>query len=161
MKSIRHLQNIKIHDNYSTPPNLYAIGCMKFGLRPTLDVCATKENTKCINFITEKEDSLLFEWLEPFFMNPPYSKVQQFMKKAYYQHLKHGVPALILVFAKTDTKWWHNFVEDKAETHFIKGRIKFFKDGYETKNSAPYPSVWIIYRPEITAEINRLKKEIS
>ena len=76
------------------------------------------------------------------------------MKKAYYQHLKHGIDGLILVFAKTDTKWWHSFVEDKAEIHFIRGRIKFFKDGYETKNSAPYPSCFLIYRLERTLKLN-------
>ena len=154
MKSIKHLENIKIHDDYGTPPSLYAQGCQKYEIFPTLDVCATEQNTKCRNFFTEKQDSLMYEWKETFFMNPPYSKVDKFMKKAYYQHLKHGIDGLILVFAKTDTKWWHSFVEDKAEIHFIKGRIKFFKDGYETKNSAPYPSCFLIYRLERTLKLN-------
>jgi len=136
------------------PPNLYSIACLKFNIIPKIDVCATEKNSKCAKFITEKEDSLLVEWKQTFFMNPPYSKVEKFMKKAYYQHIKHGVEGLILVFAKTDTKWWHEFVENKAEVHFIKGRIKFFKDGYETKNSAPYPSVWLIYRVKQTKELS-------
>lgn len=154
MKSIRHLANIKIHDDYGTPPSVYARACMKYDIYPSLDVCATQENAKCKKFFTEKQDSLMYEWKETFFMNPPYSKVEKFMKKAYYQHLKHGIDGLILVFAKTDTKWWHSFVEDKAEIHFIKGRIKFFKDGYETRNSAPYPSCFLIYRLERTLKLN-------
>ena len=87
-------------------------------------------------------------------MNPPYSNVAVFMRKAYYQHLKKNLDGLILCYAKTDTKWWHSFVEGKAEIHFIKGRIKFYKNGKITQNSAPYPSVWIIYRVKKTAEIN-------
>lgn len=158
-KAIKHLANIKIQDNYGTPPSLYAQACQKYNIFPTLDVCATEQNAKCSKFITEKEDSLLFQWEETFFMNPPYSKVEKFMKKAYYQHLKHGVEGLCLIFAKTDTKFWHNFVENKAEVHFIKGRIKFYKDGYPTKNSAPYPSCFVIYRLERTAEINSKRKD--
>ena len=146
MKSIKHLANIKKHDQWETPFKLYYEALHQFDLTPTLDVCATKKNKKCLHYITEKEDSLVFEWLEDVFMNPPYSRVEDFMKKAYYQNQKHKTNILILVFAKTDTKWWHSFVENKAEVHFIKGRIKFLRDGIESKNSAPYPSCWIIYR---------------
>jgi len=160
MKSIKHLENIRIGDDYETPPTLFDQACINYQIRPTLDVCASEKNTKCKNFFTEKQDSLMYEWRETFFMNPPYSKVDRFMKKAYYQHLKHGIDGLILVFAKTDTKWWHNFVEDKAEIHFIKGRIKFYKNGFQTKNSAPYGSCFLIYRLQRTLEINKNKQEI-
>jgi len=146
LSSIKHLANIRIQDNYETPEDLYFDWCNKFQIFPTLDVCATKENTKCKNFITEQEDSLLFEWNETFFMNPPYSKVGKFMKKAYYQYKKNQVEGMILIFAKTDTQFWHSFIEGKAEVHFLKGRIKFLKDGFKTKNSAPYPSCIVIYR---------------
>jgi phage N-6-adenine-methyltransferase len=153
LKSIKHLSIIKIQDNYETPDDLYYDLCNKFKIFPTLDVCATKENSKCINCITEEEDSLLFQWNETFFMNPPYSKVAKFMKKAYYQHLKNKVEGMILIFAKTDTQFWHSYIEEKAEVHFIKGRIKFLKDGYRTKNSAPYPSCIVIYRLQRTKEL--------
>jgi len=155
MKSIMHLQNIKIHDNYETPPILFDQACLKFKIRPTIDVCANEKNSRCAKFITEIEDSLTFEWYETFFMNPPYSKIEKFMRKAYYQSKKHKIEGLILTYSKTDTKWWHSFVENQAEVHFIKGRIKFFKKGIQTQNSAPYPSCWIIYRLEKTPQINR------
>ena len=149
MKSIKHLSIIKKHDKWETPDKLFYQALAKFKVKPTLDVCASRKNSKCIHYITEAEDSLCFEWLEDFFMNPPYSRVTEFMKKAYYQTQKHGVTGLILVFSKTDTKWFHSFIEGnpKAEVHFVKGRIKFLQDGIESKNSAPYPSCWIILRP--------------
>ena len=47
----------------------------------------------------------------------------------------------------------HRFVENKAEVHFQKGRIKFLDnngnvklDKHGREQSSPYPSVWIIYR---------------
>jgi len=153
LSSIKHLANIKVKDDYETPYDLYYDSCRKFNIFPTLDVCATKKNTKCKNYITEQEDSLLFQWEETFFMNPPYSRVSEFMKKAYYQHLKHNVEGMILIFAKTDTKFWHSFIEGKAEVHFIKGRIKFLKNGFKTKNSAPYPSCFVIYRLQRTKQL--------
>ena len=153
MSSIKHLQNIQVQDDYETPQDLYTDSCRKFNIFPTLDVCATRINSKCLHFITKKEDSLLFEWKETFFMNPPYSRVFDFMKKAYYQHIKHGVEGMILIYAKTDTKFWHSFIEGKAEVHFIKGRIKFLKNGIKTKNSAPYGSCIVIYRLQRKKEL--------
>jgi len=155
MSSIKHLANIKIKDDYETPYDLYYDSCQKYKIFPTLDVCANKKNTKCKNYFTEQDDSLTKEWTQTFFMNPPYSRVADFMKKAYYQHKKNKVNGMILIFAKTDTKFWHSFIENKAEVYFIKGRIKFLKDGFKTKNSAPYPSCFVIYRLESSIELNR------
>ena len=75
------------------------------------------------------------------------------MKKAYYDSKTFGVEGICLIFAKTDTKFWHSFIEGKAEVHFIKGRIKFLKHGFKTKNSAPYPSCFVIYRLERTKQL--------
>jgi len=47
-----------------------------------------------------------------------------------------------LVPARTDTRWFHNLVYGKAkEIRFIKGRLKFGG----SKNSAPFPSMVVIY----------------
>lgn len=50
-----------------------------------------------------------------------------------------------LVPARTDTKWFHDWVLNRAEIRFIRGRLHF--NG--SKNSAPFPSMLAIYRPEI------------
>lgn len=47
-----------------------------------------------------------------------------------------------LLPARTDTKWWHEWVAPYAELRFVKGRLKFGG----AKNSAPFPSVVAIYR---------------
>lgn len=72
--------------------------------------------------------------------------VSEWLEKGYIQHLKHNVDGMILTFAKTDTKWWHEFVEDKAEVHFIKGRLRFNSGGIRSAYPAPYGSCFIIYR---------------
>ena len=133
-------------DEWETDSQMLRDACAKYKVFPKMDVCSTVENYKFENYFTKYYDGLTQDWDEDFFMNPPYSEVDTWMPKAYYEHRKNNVNGLILVYSKTDTKWWHKYVEGKAEVHFIEGRVKFLKDGIKSKNSAPYPSCWIIYR---------------
>ncbi|MEO9276947.1 MAG: DNA N-6-adenine-methyltransferase [Nitrososphaera sp.] len=161
-KSVQHLQNIKVQDEYGTPTEIFEQACRDFHVQPRLDVCATEKNTKCPLFYTKYNDALSEDWQYDFFMNPPYSRVAEFIKYAYEQHKKCNVNALILTYAKTDTVWWHEYIEGKAEIHFIQGRLKFLdQNGTITKNSAPYPSVWIIYRRNSSLEIIKQKDDFK
>jgi len=54
------------------------------------DVCATTQNTKFEKYFTPKDDSLHKVWSEDFFMNPPYSEITLWMKKAYESHRKNN-----------------------------------------------------------------------
>ena len=55
-----------------------------------------------------------------------------------------GGVAVMLIHARTDTGWFHDFVYGKAELRFIRGRLHF--NG--SKWNAPFPSMLAIYRPE-------------
>lgn len=150
--AVQHLSIIKENDNWETPTKLITDFFFKHKLFPRLDVCTTKKIADrqglfpC--YFTKKDNALRKEWTEDFFMNCPYKKKAVWIDYAYQQAVKHKVTGICLTFAKTDTKWWHWFVEDNpnAEVHFIKGRLKFLHNGKISKNSAPYPSVWIIFR---------------
>ena len=48
----------------------------------------------------------------------------------------------MLIPARTDTKYFHDFIWNKSEIRFVKGRLKFG----ESKNSAPFPSMVVIYK---------------
>lgn len=48
----------------------------------------------------------------------------------------------MLLPARTDTRWFHEYIYGKAEVRFIKGRLKF---GGST-NSALFPSMVVIFR---------------
>lgn len=82
------------------------------------------------------------EWGGVAFCNPPYSQIKEWVKKAYEEHQK-GKTVVLLIPSRTDTKWWHEFVMKASEIRFIKGRLKFG----EAKNSAPFPSAIIVFRP--------------
>ena len=108
----------------------------------TLDVCATPENAKCARFFTVADDGLRQEWTGICWMNPPYERVIcKWMKKAWESSLT-GAAVVCLVPARTDTRWWHDYAV-KGEIHFIRGRLKF--GGH--RNSAPFPSAVVVFRP--------------
>ena len=145
MKSIQHLHHITSNDEWITPMPLLRKAMFTYDVLPFLDVACTKSNAQFSEFYT---DSLNKDWNKDYFCNPPYSKIYDFISYGYEQCKKHNVTGMFLTFAKTDTKWWHEFVEGMAEVHFIKGRIKFINPAtmQPSKNSAPYPSCFIIYR---------------
>lgn len=72
------------------------------------------------------------------FCNPPYGAGME-------KWLQRGLEAAIAVFlipARTDTRWFHEWVLPFAkEIRFIKGRLKFG----DATNSAPFPSMLVIY----------------
>jgi site-specific DNA-methyltransferase (adenine-specific) len=153
-KAVQHLQGITTQDEYGTPRWLYDMMQLKAGFTPLLDTCSNIFNPKCTKFYTINDNALSKPWDVDFFMNPPYSKVRQFVKYGYEQHLKHNVNGLVLTYAKTDTKWFHGQVYEKAEIHFIEGRLRFMDyHGNPTPHPAPYPSMWFVWRkkPDLEA----------
>lgn len=81
------------------------------------------------------------EWGSSTFVNPPYSKIKFWVKKAFEEHCK-GKLVVMLIPSRTDTKWWHEFIMRAEEIRFIKGRLKFAG----TKWNAPFPSCIVVFR---------------
>lgn len=108
----------------------------------TLDPCCTKKSAKCKKFYTKKENGLIQSWRgERVFMNPPYGQeISQWVKKAWTEFYTHDrVFIVALLPARTDTKWFHDYIYRIAQIEFIKGRLKFG----DSKNSAPFPSMLV------------------
>lgn len=111
-----------------------------------IDACASDENHKLPNYYTEKDDALTKSWWGNVFMNPPYGRhIGEFVRKAYEEHLRDPDRFIVmLVPARTDTKYWHDYIQDKSTVKFLKGRLKFEING-EAMDAAPFPSVVVIY----------------
>jgi len=78
-------------------------------------------------------------------MNPPYGKnIVHWMRKAYHES-QIGALVVCLIPARTDTKWWHDYVMKSSEIRFISGRLNFGNE----KQSAPFPSCIVIFYPEL------------
>ena len=135
-------------DNWATPQKLFNELDAEFHF--TLDVCATSENAKCNRYFTPEIDGLSQFWgNDTVWCNPPYGRaIGEWVKRAFDTHCINNNTIVMLLPARTDTKWFHQYIYGKAEIRFIKGRLKF---GSST-NSAPFPSMIVIFRGERSGE---------
>lgn len=137
----------KASDEWETPQWLFELLDDEFYF--DCDAAATKRNTKCKEWMTHALSHNWYhfnevEWhtskMEVFFLNPPYSQIAVFMKKAYEESL-NGAIVVCLIPCRTDTRYWHNYVMQAQEIRFIKGRLQFSN----MQNSAPFPSCIVIF----------------
>jgi phage N-6-adenine-methyltransferase len=124
---------------WETPQDLFDELNKEFDFK--LDVCATKENAKCSDYLTKEVNGLECGWdLGWVWMNPPYGReIKDWVKKASEER-----EVVALLPARTDTRWFHDYIYKKkaVEIRFIKGRLKFGK----ATNSAPFPSMLVIFK---------------
>jgi phage N-6-adenine-methyltransferase len=129
-------------DLWYTPQDFYDELNAEFNF--TLDPCSTAENAKCSTYFTRDDDGLSRQWApHTVYMNPPYGReIGEWMRKA-YEESRNGATVVCLVPARTDTRWFHDYVNGIAdEVRFVKGRLKFGG----SKDSAPFPSMVVVYR---------------
>ena len=131
-------------DNWSTPQDFYEKLNEEFNF--TLDPASDDKNHKCEKYFTEKESGLLQNWQgQTVFCNPPYGKViGDWVRKAHEEAQKPNTTVVMLIPARTDTKYFHEDIYKKHEIRFIKGRLKFGN----SKNSAPFPSMVVVMKGE-------------
>lgn len=110
----------------------------------TLDPCADEFNHKCDKFYNKEQDGLRQSWNgEIVFCNPPYGReLPKWVEKCYKEHIEHNITVVMLIPARTDTSYFHDYIYHNSEIRFIRGRLKF-SDG---KNPAPFPSMIVVYR---------------
>ncbi|CAH1002621.1 hypothetical protein LEM8419_03493 [Neolewinella maritima] len=127
---------------WATPQALFDELYAEFGF--DLDVCASPDNAKCERYYTAEDDGLLMPWSTTNWCNPPYgNRISEWLAKARLTAAEGGT-TVFLIPSRTDVRWFHEHVLGVAsEIRFIKGRLKFG----DAKNSAPFPSMLIIYRP--------------
>lgn len=113
----------------------------------SLDACALPENAKCESYYTPEDDGLSKPWRGGVWCNPPYGReISSWVRKAYEESQKeYNSFVLMLLPARTDTKWWWEYVQGKATLFFIKGRVKFGDHNV----GAPFPSVLALYMKEV------------
>lgn len=128
-------------DDWATPQDFFDKLNAEFNF--TLDVCALPENAKCKEYYTPEIDGLTQPWTGRVWCNPPYGRqVGEWVRRAVFAAVGGAEVVVMLLPARTDTRWFHDYIYGKAEIRFIKGRLKF---GGAT-NAAPFPSMVVIFR---------------
>ena len=130
-------------DQWATPQWFFDEVAKEFDFM--LDVCADSTNHKCLNYFDKEKNGLEQNWAEHIefgsagWMNPPYGReIGKWCERA----ATCGRTIVGLLPARTDTKYFHKWIYHRAEIRFIKGRLKFG----DAKNSAPFPSMLVIWR---------------
>jgi phage N-6-adenine-methyltransferase len=156
--------------NWRTPKDLFGVLNEEFCF--TLDAAADEFNALCDCFFTEHGkylysqleiveiesdvDGLTGIWDGKTFCNPPYGRgIGAWFEKA-YNEAQLGKTCVLLVPARTDTAYWHEYAMKADEIRLIRGRVKFESEDGKTLNSAPFPSAIVIFRkkdPEINVRV--------
>lgn len=143
-------------EEWETPPALFKQLDEIFHFN--IDVCATKENAKCPLYFTKEENGLEQEWNGVCFCNPPYGRsLGRWLEKAAKEE-KRGVKTVVLIPARTDTKWFKEFCAHHT-IYFIEGRLRF--NG--SKENAPFPSMLVIFDGYLDGKYHTftVKKEVN
>lgn len=122
-------------DLWQTPAYLYDGLDEEFKF--TLDAAATPENTKCPDFLSEKDNALDCDWSAfdtgNVFLNPPYSKsaggLLLWAEKAYEQSQKLKVSVVCVMIGDTSTKYRKFGCKYASEIRDLTHRVKFMGAG--------------------------------
>ena len=131
-------------DQWATPQDFFDVLDREFSF--TLDPCADETNHKCNRYFTKEIDGLSQDWSgETVFCNPPYGRnIKKWVKKSRDEALKPNTTVVMLIPARTDTQYFHDYIYQKpnVEIRFIKGRLKF----NDSNNAAPFPSMVVEFK---------------
>jgi hypothetical protein len=88
---------------------------------------------------------------ERVFCNPPYGReIGKWVQKSFEESKKKNTLVVMLIPARTDTKYFHDYIYGKAEIRFIRGRLKFGN----AKTAAPFPSMVVIFRSKEDSNVS-------
>lgn len=130
-------------DCWATPPEFFERLARRFDFK--LDACAQDWSAKCPEWYSEQDDGLALPWQSWTWCNPPYSKVSDWLQKA-HREATLGNSSVILMFARTDTRAFHQWALKASEIVFLKGRLKFIDPStHKPGLTAPSPSMLVIF----------------
>ena len=76
------------------------------------------------------------------FCNPPYSKAKEWVRKCYEESLKPDTLVVMLIPARTDTSYFHDYIYHRArDIRFLRGRLHY----NDSKQGAPFPSMVVVF----------------
>lgn len=110
-----------------------------------LDACASEENKKCEKYFSEADDGLSQKWGGyRTWCNPPYGKqISKWVAKAAETVKDNNSLVVMLLPARTDTAWYHDYISNNPQAHtvFLRGRLHF----NNSKWNAPFPSMIVVF----------------
>lgn len=133
-----------------TPPNLIkSLG--EFDLDPCSPNNLKWKTAQEFYSLENNQNGLELPWHGRIWLNPPYSNWVPFMQK-----LAEHNNGIALIFARTETKGFFDWVWPKADSIlFLKRRVKFLRADGEKGGSSTAPSVLISYGKNNTKSLEK------
>ena len=154
LRGFKKLSKLSESDEWETDPRLYSYLQNHYDFYPWFDTCATKDNTKCIRYCTQKENSLNSRWKSRNWCNPPHNRskkdyvsmTEKFVKKACWEFLLNGNETMMIIPANSIcTTYSEEFIINIAEIHPITFPIFFLHYG-KMENYSRNRYVCVIWR---------------
>ena len=124
-----------------------------------LDPCSPEGGVPWIpvkQYYTKDDDGLTSPWKGRVWCNPPYGKETIKWIKKMHEH-RNGIA---IVFARTDTKWYHEYVKNADAILFLKGRVKFIDSlGVTGKNGSGSGSMLVAWGKDNVDALERMKNQ--
>lgn len=120
-KGFTHESTANESKEWYTPATIFEALGIEFDLDPCSPgkaICPWVPTKKTISL---PDNGLTAAWEGKVWMNPPYGQDTP----AWMQRLQQHGNGIALVFARTDTKWFHDYVVHADAICFIKGRVQF------------------------------------
>lgn len=127
--------------DYLTPPGIFDIifkELKNMGIecngKFSLDTCASQKNVPAKEYNIEGiTDGLAVDWCGVSYCNPPYKTCDKWVKKAYAE-FQNGAVCVLLIPARTETKYWQNYILNKGEATRPNITVKFLRKGLKFLN---------------------------
>lgn len=123
-----------------TPPELFE----QLGIDFDLDPAAPSGGVTWVparRHYSEADDGLIHPWSGRVWLNPPYGRdTGRWLDRL----AEHG-DGVALVYARTDTRWFHAALPAATAACFIAGRLSFVRGSDGHRNTAQAPSLLLAY----------------
>ena len=141
------MSEVRISDLWGTPPALYDEWNKEFSFTAFDPAPFPKP---------DDFDGSEVEWPEgPIFVNPPFSALDKFCRKAVFEQ-KRGRTIVLLIPARTHRNYFHDYVIPNAEIRFLRPItfVGLHESNKGNKDAAPFPCVLCIFRASETPTDN-------
>jgi phage N-6-adenine-methyltransferase len=118
-----------------------------------MDVAASAENALCLEYIDKEQNALCdsVEWGVRSWCNPPYDDIGPWVSKAIRHTRGKKNRVVMLLPARTCTKWFQLAWEYATQIEFISGRVNFGGPHIiEGASGAPFPSLVVVFENKRT-----------
>lgn len=130
-------------NDWRTPPEIVDLLHVTWKGGPDLDPCASPDpahHLARLN-IAPPKDGLALPWRGRVYVNPPFDALAAWVAKCERAHEDDGAEVVLLMPARTDTRYWQTHVARAAAICFWRGRLRFVG----AAASCPFPTALVYW----------------